>query len=105
MTTACVEWKGLPDDCEELQILRKYRDTYMKSFEDGKKDVAQYYEIAPNIVGHIANRPDKDKILEWIYTELVVPCVELIKEGKYAEAHWHYKTYVFKLYGELCKKH
>lgn len=103
LTTACVEWKGLPDDCDELQTLRKYRDTYLNSFEDGRKDVEQYYKIAPGIVERITNSPNKDKLLESIYTELVLPCVDLIKKGKYSEAHWHYKTYVWNLYGEFCK--
>ena len=29
LTSACVEAMNLPDDCEELMILRKFRDTWL----------------------------------------------------------------------------
>ena len=45
ITTVCCEYKGLADDCEELTILRKFRDTYVP-----KQLVKEYYKIAPKIV-------------------------------------------------------
>lgn len=31
LTTACVEYKGLSDDCEELTVLREFTDNYMET--------------------------------------------------------------------------
>ena len=50
LTSACVEAKGLPDDCRELTVLRNFRDTYLKASADGQRDVCEYYHVAPMIV-------------------------------------------------------
>lgn len=97
LTTACVWYKDRPDDCVELQILRNYRDTYLKSFEEGRKDVKEYYRVAPAIIVGIRKQPDVDEIWEDIYTNLVCKCIELINAGKYSEAHYHYKDFTLKL--------
>ena len=44
LTTACCEYKGLPDDCHELTIMRKFRDEYLKSKQYGKEMIDAYYE-------------------------------------------------------------
>ena len=97
LTTTCVYYKGMSDDCIELQILRDYRDNYLKTFEEGRKDVYEYYDVAPDIIKAIGLQPDAKEIWEDIYTNLVCKCVELIKEEKYPEAHSHYKNFVIKL--------
>ena len=97
LTTACVNHKGLPDDCYELETLRHYRDTYLKTFDGGRKDVQDYYRVAPGMVAAINKRPDKDDILEHIYSDLVLPMVNLVENKKYAEAHYFYRDYVAKL--------
>lgn len=95
LTTACVKHRGLPDDCKELTLLRKFRDEYMKKNEEGNALVEQYYEIAPGIVTKIDAREDKDEIYESIYKNILV-CVEKIEEEKYEET--------FKLYSDMVKE-
>lgn len=43
LTKACVEYAGLPDDCPELQTIRKFRDEYIHSLPDGGSLVEDYY--------------------------------------------------------------
>ena len=97
LTSACTEARGLPDDCEELTTLRAFRDGYMKSLPHGQADICEYYHTAPAIVEHIRSLPNAKEIFDRIYTELVVPCVELIHAGKNNEAYTKYCDYVKSL--------
>ena len=53
ITTACVEHQGLPDDCAELQTLRKYRDVLVQEDDDFRSKVLEYYRKAPLIIQEI----------------------------------------------------
>ena len=53
LTSACVNAKGLPDDCYELTTLRKFRDEYLSKQECGECEIAHYYHVAPAIVERI----------------------------------------------------
>ena len=86
ITTATVEHLGLADDCEELNILRKYRDKLVEEDPEFKKVVLEYYKIAPIIVEKISNSSNKNEILDSIYSEMVVPVIGLLKQGKINEA-------------------
>ena len=93
LTSACVEAKGLPDDCHELTTLRAFRDGYMKNLPEGQADICEYYHTAPAIVEKIKALPNAKEIFDRIYTELVLPCVELIESGKNEEAYVVYRDY------------
>ena len=80
LTSACVEHKGLADDCEELTKLRAFRDTYLKSTPEGCAIVEEYYKIAPQIVENIDHSSKKDEIYEYIYQE-VHTCIACIEAG------------------------
>lgn len=97
LTSACVEAKGLPDDCHELTVLRSFRDGYMRATSAGVADICEYYHIAPAIVEKIKALPNAKEIFDRIYLELVLPCVEMIESGKNEEAYAAYKNYTRKL--------
>ena len=82
LTTACTMALSLPDDCDELVTLRRFRDSYMLTFEDGRSEVKEYYAIAPQIAKAISVRPNALAIYLRIFDEIVSPCVKLIKEGR-----------------------
>ena len=88
LTTACCEYKGLPDDCEELTVLREFRDTYVPAVL-----VVEYYKDAPSIVPMLT-----DKELEYIY-QVVTACVKDIKDGKKESALNRYTNMVAELKG------
>ena len=88
LTTACCEFKGLPDNCDQLTTLRHFRDTYVP-----KELIAEYYRIAPKIVEAITNNTRK---LEYVWN-IVQDCVKLVKEGRKEEALISYKNMVNSL--------
>ena len=102
LTSACVEVKGLPDDCHELTTLRTFRDNCMRSTPEGAAEICEYYHVAPGIVGKIRQLPNAVEVFNRIYDELVIPCVKLIEAGNNQEAHEAYRNYVQKLRSEYA---
>ena len=80
LTSALVRYLGKTDDCEELTILRSFRDGYMRSFEEGRKLVGEYYIVAPKIVKAIEASGKKDEYYQDI-NNVVNDCVKAIKLG------------------------
>lgn len=97
LTSACVEAKGLPDNCYELTVLRNFRDNYLRNSESGASEVCQYYHIAPPIVEKIKQQSNALEMFEHIYTDLVQPCVKLIEQEEHGKAHALYRSYVVYL--------
>ena len=94
--------KCLPDDCYELETLRNYRDTWLKSTEEGLAVIAEYYAIAPKIVEAIDKREDSNSIYDMLYEQMVLPCVKFIEEKKYQETLELYRSMTLKLREEYC---
>lgn len=102
LTTACVQYKGLSDDCDELETLRSFRDGYMHESAEGIRDVHEYYRTAPCIVAAIDSSGDACQVYEKLYSEVIVPCVRLIKADRYDEAYKKYKHMVKTLEEKFC---
>ena len=94
LTSACVEAKGLADDCYELTTLRRFRDEYLAHAECGQCTIASYYEVAPKIVEKIKAGAEALSVFERIYQELVLPCVALIEQGQNEACRARYQAYV-----------
>lgn len=90
LTTACVEHFGLADDCDELTVLRSFRDRYMANLPDGKKLISEYYREAPLVVASIDSSPEAADEYDRIFNGLVTPAVGLIKGGNNREAFYLY---------------
>lgn len=86
ITTAVCEFQGLNDDCDTLQILRKFRDEFMLTNENGKTLVEQYYREAPAIVNAIDRKENVDAIYQLMLDVYINPCVTLITSGHYDAA-------------------
>lgn len=97
LTTACVDHMGLADDCMELSTLRSFRDGYMSELEQGKEDIQEYYRTAPEIVKAIDESGSADDVYSKLYSDVIVPCVSMIKEEKNQEAYEKYKEMVLFL--------
>lgn len=100
LTSACVDYLGKADDCEELTALRGFRDTYMKSTEEGKKLVEEYYAVAPKIVENINASDKKDTYYQYIY-EVINKCLKLLERKEYERTLNEYKFMVQNLRKEL----
>lgn len=100
VTTACVFAKGLPDDCYELETIRRFRDTWLRNQANGEEEIRTYYEIAPKIVEAFNRFENKKAIWNDIYEKIVLPCVKLIESEKYQAAFNLYKNETIYLYNE-----
>lgn len=85
ITTACVTSQGLPDDCYELQVLRKFRDTYVVAQLGGKKLLDEYYITAPLIVEQINKQRNAVAIYQELYKN-IQEAVKLIEQMMHTEA-------------------
>ncbi|MBO4832331.1 MAG: hypothetical protein J5569_07725 [Oscillospiraceae bacterium] len=97
LTSACVHARGLPDDCEELTLLRRYRDTYLRGRAGGEDAIREYYDIAPDIVSRINKRKDADTIWNSVYEDMILPCISMIREGRMEEAFELYRSCTLRL--------
>ena len=100
LTTACMSnmQETFDDKCEELQILRWFRDHFV-SYED----IIHYYRVAPSIVESINKIKEKDEVYSYIYTKVVKECVEAIKKGDYEFAYNRYKYATLTLEEQYTK--
>ncbi len=89
ITTACVTYMGMDDDCEALTLLRAFRDTYLLQKTNGQELIDLYYEHSPQIVSAIQARPDCGSILKNLY-RVIESCVDAIKRG---DDEFAYRTY------------
>ncbi len=85
---------------EEIAALKKFRDEYMKSTEEGQKLVKEYYEVAPKIVEKIEASDKKQIYYQYIY-EVVGKCVGLIGCGENERTLNEYKFMVINLKKEF----
>ena len=102
LTSACVAYKGLKDNCVELNTLRYFRDTYMKSLDDGADLIKQYYDIAPTIVESINSSKNKDEYYSYIFEQIKI-CIDLINKKEYSKTLEIYKRMTLTLKKELIK--
>ena len=96
LTTACVEHRGLPDDCRELMVLRAFRDDWLAKQEGGLEEIRAYYHLAPAVVERIKARSDAGEVLEEIYQRYILPCVAHVEAGEMKETYALYKELVNK---------
>lgn len=97
LTCACVDALGKADNCEELTLLRKFRDEWLVDQPDGQAEIQQYYTIAPKIVEGILKLPNSTEIFHQIYDTMVIPCVNAIKRNAPETAHQLYRSISLQL--------
>lgn len=97
ITTAVCESLGKEDDCEELSLLRSFRDGYMMTVPGGEEMVREYYDTAPRIVNVINALSDSEPVYRELYAEYIKPCIEMIKQGRLYDCMRHYRAMVREL--------
>lgn len=92
-TAACIRM-GRPDDCWELELLRRFRDERMKKTEQGSLMVETYYLIAPGYVSSINKREDAYDIYFRMYDSFIIPAANAVDMGDDNEALALYRALV-----------
>jgi len=97
ITTATLTSIGKPDDCEELNAFRQFRDNWLAKQKGGKELIAEYYKVAPSIVAAIESNNKKGTVYSRLWRESIYPCLGLIKQERYEEAKQVYMAVVTEL--------
>lgn len=85
ITTACIEYAGLSDDCRELEAMRSFRDEYVRHLPQGESILEDYYFTAPGIVEMINASEDRNVIYSDLFGSLR-GVVALIESERFHEA-------------------
>jgi len=96
ITTACTRARDLPDDCEELETLRAFRDDYIIPMEMGPELIQVYYRHSPKIVAAIEARQDAAEVYARLYA-VIQQCVRQIQRGDHNAAFQTYVNMVIQL--------
>ncbi|WDP91472.1 MAG: hypothetical protein HUN04_17915 [Desulfobacter sp.] len=94
LTTAVCGHIGLDDDCWELRTLRKFRDNYLMKTKTGRRQIDEYYSIAPIIVERINLKNNSQYLYLSMYWKFILPSAVLIKMGLLEKAHSKYYSLV-----------
>ena len=101
LTSACMKFyqENFDDNCYELFVLRWFRDNYVS-----KKDIKDYYNIAPRIVNEINKLNEAGMVYDYVYDNIVDYCVKELECGNYNEAYDRYKESILSLEKNFVKK-
>jgi hypothetical protein len=73
LTSACVHYVGLDDDCFELSALRRFRDDVLQRMSGGPEDIALYYSCAPEIVQRMLAGAEPSRDFARLYALYILP--------------------------------
>ncbi|MFY9458095.1 MAG: hypothetical protein WAP23_04220 [Candidatus Spechtbacterales bacterium] len=98
VATASCDTMGLPSDCAELNLLRQFRDEYIKHLPGGGLFVKIYYKVGSRVIRSIDKKPDKEVVYTDLYYRLVRRTIELIAQGKKLRAFLRGTVIVARIY-------
>jgi hypothetical protein len=79
ITSAICGALGKRDDCEELQTLRRFRDTYVRLLPEGPALIAHYYRRAPRLLAALGNGRRTDAALRALHERYLSPALQAIE--------------------------
>ena len=94
ITTAVCSSLGKPEDCDELVILRQFRDRLLPTIENGPAIIHEYYDIAPTIVKRMERDHTSGDLYIRLYHEYIAVCIDMIQKRQYREAVMRYTEMV-----------
>lgn len=96
ITSACVSGVGLPDDCDDLRLIRRFRDSYVTTLPEGEQLLSEYRDRAPAIVDAIDGLgPEASRaVYKDLHESGISPAVDLIRAGRWDQA--------LELYRSIC---
>ena len=94
ITAAVCRSQGKPDNCDELNALRRFRDGWLSQTEQGRELIREYYRAAPRLT---ACMEVTGFDCEGLYKMYILPCVEDIRAGRYESCRDRYVEMVTEL--------
>ncbi len=99
VTTAVCEAEGKPDDCAELTAFRAFRDGWLSETEQGRRMIAEYYELAPAVVAAMRYGDDEAARCAELRRDWLAPCYGDLRRGDYAACRDRYAAMLRSLKG------
>jgi hypothetical protein len=96
LSSACVAARGLPDDCDELTTLRKFRRDHLEGTPRGNNILQEYQTISGQILRWIEGRDDRQISYNDLYHRLVRGTVDLLRLEQIEAAINHYQAIVLE---------
>jgi hypothetical protein len=97
ITTACISYHNLANNCYQLSTLRNFRDIYLSQTEEGKNLIKTYYKVAPKLVSSLNQSQNRNLIYNTIFRNINKAC-SLIEKGEMEKAKALYVNIVIKLH-------
>ena len=85
VTTAVCQNLNKGEDCEELRLIKEFRDGYLSATKEGQALIGEYYDIAPTLVKRIAKDAEAEAKYIWLWDHYLAPCVAFIRAGAQEE--------------------
>ncbi len=82
VTTAVCQNLNRGEDCEELRLIKDFRDGYLSGTKEGQALIEEYYDIAPTLVKRIAKDAEAQAKYIWLWNTYLAPCVAYIRAGQ-----------------------
>lgn len=101
ITTAVCNYFGKSDNCDELIILRNYRDGWLCKQPNGEAMIAEYYNKAPLLVSLLNTSEQYGNYCELLLFKYIQPCLSMICNGEFEECKKLYQSMVEFLELEL----
>ncbi len=98
VTTACVEMRGMPDDCREMKRMRELR-RYILGTRTGFQEIADYNSIGPALVRSIKAHPCCREIWACVFV-WITTAADLVEVGNFASARGVYYGVIKFLRGQ-----
>jgi len=94
--------RGLPDDCYELNMLRKFRDEYLNK-EGYSDEVKDYYKNSTKYAECIERKAKSNpKLYDELYEKYIEPAVRAIEKNNMKKAHKILGEYLNLVKEEFC---
>lgn len=100
ITTAACQVLSRADDCDELQLLRWFRDTHLQDTAEDEAIVREYYRVGPLITSGISQTPDPHEMYCYLWNKYIEPSCAAIRAEQWSTA----KAIYIQMVKELCEK-
>jgi TPR repeat protein len=97
ITTATCLALQKPDDCDELMLIRRYRDIMKNEDQNFAILVQEYYRIAPVIIQGIDQNTNSEVIYRELYEKYISKTYVFLTEGDLSSATSTYISMVYRL--------
>lgn len=97
VTTAVCCGLHKPQDCWEIELMKRYRDEYLFCQDDGQEIIREYYDIAPTIVKRIAREAAPEEKYLYLWEHYISKCVAYVENQENERCRQLYEAMMSEL--------